>query len=173
MPRRGITISTSAWLRRPTPCSTSSSTTSCQPWPRLSAVALPMHRSRVSPITPVCARWSALLCHPVANRRQQSSVGGEIAEQEAVVGHDDMGCLGSAPGTVDEAIDNLKIDYRLLPRWSITTTSHDCLRRKCPFFGTSCFVHGARRRAEASHIVVSRRPRLPIRKPAPRCGLWQ
>lgn len=52
-------------------------------------------------------------------------------------------------------MDNLKIDYRLLPRWAITTTSHDCLRRKCPFFGTSCFVHGARRRAEASNIVVT------------------
>lgn len=52
-------------------------------------------------------------------------------------------------------MDNLKIDYRLIPRWAITTTSHDCLRRKCPFFGTTCFVHGARRRAEASHVVVT------------------
>ena len=52
-------------------------------------------------------------------------------------------------------IDSLKIDYRTVPRWLITTTSHDCLRRKCPFFGTSCFVHGARRRAEASNIVVT------------------
>ncbi len=52
-------------------------------------------------------------------------------------------------------IDSLKIDYRVLPRKTITTTSHDCLRRKCPFYGTSCFVHGSRRRAEASHIVVT------------------
>ncbi|MEE0707068.1 MAG: helicase C-terminal domain-containing protein [Adlercreutzia sp.] len=52
-------------------------------------------------------------------------------------------------------MDSLKIDYRVLPRWAITTTSHDCLRRKCPFFGTSCFVHGSRRRAEAAHIVVT------------------
>lgn len=52
-------------------------------------------------------------------------------------------------------IDSLKIDYRVLPRKSITTTSHDCLRRKCPFYGTSCFVHGSRRRAEASHIIVT------------------
>lgn len=57
--------------------------------------------------------------------------------------------------TAYDDMDNLKIDYRLLPRWAITTTSHDCLRRKCPFFGTSCFVHGARRRAEASNIVVT------------------
>lgn len=52
-------------------------------------------------------------------------------------------------------MDGLKIDYRVLPRWSITTTSHDCLRRKCPYFGQSCFVHGARRRAETADIVVT------------------
>ena len=52
-------------------------------------------------------------------------------------------------------MDGLKIDYRLLPRFAITTTSHDCLRRKCPYFGTSCFVHGARRRAESADIVVT------------------
>ena len=52
-------------------------------------------------------------------------------------------------------MDGLKIDYRLLPRRAITTTSHDCLRRKCPYFGTSCFVHGARRRAEEADIVVT------------------
>ncbi|WP_165253438.1 helicase C-terminal domain-containing protein [Adlercreutzia sp. ZJ304] len=52
-------------------------------------------------------------------------------------------------------MDSLKIDYRLLPRRTITTTSHDCMRRKCPFFGAACFVHGQRRKAEASDIVVT------------------
>ncbi len=52
-------------------------------------------------------------------------------------------------------LDNLKIDYRTLPKRSITTTSHECLRRKCPFYGVLCYVHGARRRAEASDIVVT------------------
>ena len=52
-------------------------------------------------------------------------------------------------------MDGLKIDFRALPRYTITTTSHECLRRKCPYFGTSCFVHGARRRAEAADIVVT------------------
>ena len=52
-------------------------------------------------------------------------------------------------------MDGLKIDYRTLPRYLITTTSHDCLRRKCPYFGVNCFVHGARRRAEAADIVVT------------------
>lgn len=57
--------------------------------------------------------------------------------------------------TAYDDMDALKIDYRVLPRWAFTTTSHDCLRRKCPFFGTSCFVHGSRRRAESAHIVVT------------------
>ena len=52
-------------------------------------------------------------------------------------------------------MDSLKIDYRVLPRRMVTTTSHDCLRRKCPYFGVSCFVHGARRRAEAADVVVT------------------
>lgn len=52
-------------------------------------------------------------------------------------------------------MDGLKIDYRALPRRAITTTSHDCLRRKCPYFGTTCFVHGARRQAEDADIVVT------------------
>ncbi|MBQ1450902.1 MAG: DNA polymerase III subunit epsilon, partial [Eggerthellaceae bacterium] len=52
-------------------------------------------------------------------------------------------------------IDSLKLDYRALPRWSITTTSFDCLRRKCPYYGTMCFVHGARRLAEDADIVVT------------------
>ena len=52
-------------------------------------------------------------------------------------------------------IDGLKLDYRLLPRKIITTSSQECLRRKCPFFGNLCFVHGARKRAEAADILVT------------------
>ena len=52
-------------------------------------------------------------------------------------------------------IDTLKIDYRALPRRQITTTSTECLRRKCPYYGRLCFVHGARRRAEQADIIVT------------------
>lgn len=52
-------------------------------------------------------------------------------------------------------MDSLKIDYRVLPRYLITTTSNECLRRKCPFFGKLCYVHGARRRAESADIIVT------------------
>lgn len=65
------------------------------------------------------------------------------------------GLLSFIDQTDYDDIDGLKIDYRTLSRKSITTNSHDCLRRKCPFYGTQCFVHGARRIAEAAHVVVT------------------
>ena len=52
-------------------------------------------------------------------------------------------------------IDGLKMDYRLLSRKVITTSSQECLRKKCPYFGSMCFVHGARKRAEAADILVT------------------
>ena len=52
-------------------------------------------------------------------------------------------------------IDALKIDYRAIPRKRITTSSAECLRRKCPFFGRSCFVHGAREQAQRCDVVVT------------------
>lgn len=52
-------------------------------------------------------------------------------------------------------MDSLKIDYRALPRQAITTNSGDCLRRRCPFYGAECFVHGQRMRAENADIVVT------------------
>ena len=52
-------------------------------------------------------------------------------------------------------MDALKIDYRAIPRRRITTKSAECLRRKCPFFGRSCFVHGAREQAQRCDVVVT------------------
>ena len=52
-------------------------------------------------------------------------------------------------------IDSLKIDYRAFPRYAFTTTSRDCLRRKCPHYGAHCFVHGLRKKAEKADIVVT------------------
>ncbi|WP_261428819.1 helicase C-terminal domain-containing protein [Berryella wangjianweii] len=52
-------------------------------------------------------------------------------------------------------MDGLKLDFRLLPRWEITTTSQDCLKRKCSYFGSMCFGHGARRYAETCNVVVT------------------
>ena len=65
------------------------------------------------------------------------------------------GLLSFIEQTNYDDMDALKIDYRAIPRRRITTSSAECLRRKCPFFGKSCFVHGARERAEHCDIVVT------------------
>lgn len=75
---------------------------------------------------------------------------GEVHQAPALAG-----ALSYIEQTEYDDMDTLKIDYRAVPRYLITTTSHECLRKKCPFFGKDCFVHGARRRAEASDIVVT------------------
>ncbi|MCR5582461.1 MAG: DNA polymerase III subunit epsilon [Eggerthellaceae bacterium] len=85
-----------------------------------------------------------------AGPRMRSISDGEVCQAAALAG-----LLSFIEQSEYDDIDGLKIDYRALPRWEITTTSHDCLRRKCPFFGSKCFVHGARMKAEASDIVVT------------------
>ncbi|MFR4803543.1 MAG: hypothetical protein ACLT98_09615 [Eggerthellaceae bacterium] len=48
-------------------------------------------------------------------------------------------------------MDSLKLDYKALPRYAFTTSSRDCLRRKCPYFERS-----------ASSTACARRPSTPI-----------
>lgn len=73
--------------------------------------------------------------------------------------HSQAPSLGALLSFIDQTdyddMDSLKMDYRVVPRRAVTTTSHDCLRRKCPFYGTTCFVHGARRFAETADVVVT------------------
>lgn len=52
-------------------------------------------------------------------------------------------------------LDALGIRWQLLPRDSVTTTPSECLRTRCPYFPHECFVHGARRRAACSDVVVT------------------
>lgn len=75
---------------------------------------------------------------------------GEVHQAPALAG-----ALSYIEQTEYDDMDTLKIDYRAVPRYLITTTSNECLRKKCPFFGRDCFVHGARRRAESSDVVVT------------------
>ena len=78
---------------------------------------------------------------------------------------DGEGLQTSAPGIAslvtfvlqsdyDDA-DNLHFDPRLVSRYEYTCSSNECLKRKCPYFGGSCFAHGARRAAENVDIVVT------------------
>lgn len=52
-------------------------------------------------------------------------------------------------------LDALGIRWRNVPRSTLTTTATECLKNQCPFYPHECLVHGARRRAAASDIVVT------------------
>lgn len=52
-------------------------------------------------------------------------------------------------------LDALGIRWRYVPRALLTTTPAECLRGKCPYFPNECLVHGARRRAASSDVVVT------------------
>lgn len=65
------------------------------------------------------------------------------------------GLLSYIEQTVYDDCDGLKINGRALPNAAYTTASHECLRHKCPFYHNGCFVHGARRLAQNSDIVIT------------------
>lgn len=100
-------------------------------------------------------------CLRMVERMQQQGPGvknvaeGEISRAPALAA-----LLSFIEQTEYDDIDGLKLDYRALPRYEITTTSNDCLRRKCPYFGAKCFVHGSRLRAERAEIVVTNQTML-------------
>ena len=52
-------------------------------------------------------------------------------------------------------LDSLGIRWRSVNRVDLTTSSRECARRLCPFFPDKCLVHGARRRAARSDVVVT------------------
>lgn len=79
----------------------------------------------------------------------------EVAGQQVSQAPALAALLSYVEQTEFDDMDSLKIDYRALPRYLMTTKSHECLRRKCPYFGKLCFVHGARRRAETADVVVT------------------
>lgn len=64
-------------------------------------------------------------------------------------------CSAYACQSPDGDIDALGIRWRSVPRAMLTTTPDECLRTRCPFFPNECFVHGARRRASESDVVVT------------------
>lgn len=52
-------------------------------------------------------------------------------------------------------LDALGIRWRYVPRQMLTTTPGECLRGRCPYFPNACMLHGARRRAACSDVVVT------------------
>jgi ATP-dependent DNA helicase DinG len=118
---------------------------------------LPLLASSLGDLTYASLKgFSHYPCLRLAERIQQAGPGTkDLGDREASRAPALAGLLSFIEQTDYDDLDGLKIDYRALPRYEITTTSHDCLRRKCPFFGNKCFVHGARLRAESADIVVT------------------
>lgn len=52
-------------------------------------------------------------------------------------------------------LDGLGIRWRSVNRADLTCSSRECARRLCPFYPEGCLVHGARRRAARSDVVVT------------------
>ena len=52
-------------------------------------------------------------------------------------------------------LDALGIRWRYVPKRMLTTTPAECSKVRCPYYPNECLVHGARRRAGASDVVVT------------------
>ncbi|MCH3967429.1 MAG: DNA polymerase III subunit epsilon [Atopobiaceae bacterium] len=60
-----------------------------------------------------------------------------------------------AAQVVDGDLDGLGIRWRCVPRRMLTVTSNECTHHRCPYYPDGCMLHGARRRASASDVVVT------------------
>lgn len=52
-------------------------------------------------------------------------------------------------------LDALSLPWYGLPRYAVVANSEDCLKSRCPFFPTRCYLHGARCIASKSQVVVT------------------
>lgn len=57
--------------------------------------------------------------------------------------------------TLDGDLDGIGVRWRYVPRDMLTISSSECVRKRCPYFANGCMVHGSRRRAAASDVVVT------------------
>ena len=55
----------------------------------------------------------------------------------------------------DGDLDALGIRWRYVPRDMLASNPSECMRGRCPYYPNECFVHGARRRAACSDVVVT------------------
>ena len=95
-----------------------------------------------------CLRLVDRLVHDGA--RSVTVMGKQVSQAPSIAA-----LLSFIEQTEYDDMDALKLDFKALPRYAFTTSSRDCLRRKCPYYGTQCFVHGVRKKAEHAHVVVT------------------
>ena len=63
--------------------------------------------------------------------------------------------LGFATQSAVGDVTSLGVRWGKIQRSDLTSTSSECQKRRCPFFPNKCFLHLARKRAQASDIVVT------------------
>jgi ATP-dependent DNA helicase DinG len=63
--------------------------------------------------------------------------------------------LGFAVQSSFGDVTSLGVRWGKIQRSDLTSTSSECQKRRCPFFPNKCFLHLARKRAQASDVVVT------------------
>lgn len=95
--------------------------------------------------------------------RRQPGAGAEASPAPATAGpepSEDLlnaiaAILSFATQSADGDINALGIRWGRISRADLTSSVGECLKRRCPFYPTRCFLHGARRRAASADIVVT------------------
>jgi ATP-dependent DNA helicase DinG len=80
--------------------------------------------------------------------RSDNAVGADMLTALAV-------CYAFACQSPDGDLDALGIRWRYVPRSMLTTTSGECLKKRCPYYPDLCLRHGARTRAGRGDVVVT------------------
>lgn len=128
-----------------------------------------------------CLRKADFLIERGVSRRQGAAWAEEAPGEEAGAGGEKAGAAGDAgearpsrlPAPSEDLlnalaaiaayavqsafgdINTLGIRWGKVQRADFTSTASECQKRNCPYFGGSCFLHLARRRAAACDIVVT------------------
>ena len=104
--------------------------------------------------------------YPCLRRLDRASVAelpvGEVpsnGRSEATIASDMLTAIATTYAYVTQSVegdlDALGIRWSSVPRRMLTVTSSECQRSRCPYFPNLCLLHGARRRAASSDIVVT------------------
>lgn len=99
--------------------------------------------------------------HYPCMRKLDNAVRGELPVnlEQADIAEDVLTAIAAihayACQSVDGDLDALGIRWRNVPRDLLTSTSRECIRRRCPYFPQGCFMHGARMRAHCSDVVIT------------------
>ncbi len=91
----------------------------------------------------------------VGHRWEGSASPADVPEPSEDILNAVAAIMSYACQSADGDLNSLGIRWGRVNRGDLTSSSGECQRRRCPYFHGGCFLHGARRRAAASDIVVT------------------